>query len=256
MNYYPFHIGDYASHTRGLSLLEDLAYRRLMDEYYLSEQPLNGRSTDVARLIGMAEHGEVVAYVLGRYFENNGDTWTHERIEKELETFKKKQESASAAGKASAESRRNKGKTTNAERPLNTRSTPVEHPSTNQEPITNISTTNVVDSRKRNVVQKPVDVSQEVWDSFSAIRKAKRAPISQIAIDGISREANKAGVTLEQALTVCCERGWQSFKAEYVKQSAQLNGRPLTAAENYVAQKNAMRGNDERTVNGSAVRVA
>jgi len=256
MNYYPFHIGDYASHTRGLSLLEDLAYRRLMDEYYLSEQPLNGRSTDVARLIGMAEHGDVVSYVLGRYFENNGDTWTHERIEKELETFKRKQESASAAGKASAESRRNKGKATTVEQSLNTRSTVVEHPSTNQEPITNISTTKVVDKRKRDVVQKPVDVSQEVWDSFSAIRKAKRAPVSQIAIDGISREANKAGITLEQALTVCCERGWQSFKAEYVKESSRLNGRPLTAAENYVAQKNAMRGNDERTVNGSATRVA
>lgn len=256
MNYYPFHIGDYASHTRGLSLLEDLAYRRLMDEYYLSEQPLNGRSTDVARLIGMAEHGDVVSYVLGRYFENHGDTWTHERIEKELETFKRKQESASAAGKASAESRRNKGKATTVEQSFNTRSTVVEHPSTNQEPITNISTTNVVDKRKRDVVQKPVDVSQEVWDSFSAIRKAKRAPISQIAIDGISREANKAGITLEQALTVCCERGWQSFKAEYVKESARPNGRPLTAAENYVAQKNAMRGNDERTVNGSAIRIA
>jgi len=35
MHYYQFNIGDYASHTRHLSDLEDLAYRRLLDAYYL-----------------------------------------------------------------------------------------------------------------------------------------------------------------------------------------------------------------------------
>lgn len=258
MNYYPFHIGDYASHTRGLSLLEDLAYRRLMDEYYLSEQPLNGRSTDVARLIGMAEHGDVVSYVLGRYFENNGDTWTHDRIEKELETFKRKQESASAAGKASAESRRNKGKATTVEHSLNTRSTVVEHSSTNQEPITNISTTNVVDKPhvKRASPAKPEDVSETVWADFLATRKAKRSLLTETALQGIRREAEKADMSLEDALQMICTRGWQSFKADWARGQTHGTGRPLTAAENYVAQKNAMRGNDERTVTGTAVRVA
>ncbi|NDH69342.1 MAG: DUF1376 domain-containing protein, partial [Gammaproteobacteria bacterium] len=33
MHYYQFHIGDYKSHTHHLSLLEDLAYRRLLDFY-------------------------------------------------------------------------------------------------------------------------------------------------------------------------------------------------------------------------------
>lgn len=216
MNYYPFHIGDYASHTRGLSLLEDLAYRRLMDEYYLAERPLNGCSTDVARLIGMADYEHEVAYVLGRYFVESGSDWVHERIENELTAYKNKLEKASAAGKASAESRRNKGNTTDVQQALNGCSTDVQRPSTNQEPITNVSTTNVVDKRKRNVVTKPDSVSQDVWDSFVAIRKSKRAALSQIAIDGIAREASKAGLTLDQALTVCCERGWQSFKADWM----------------------------------------
>ena len=51
MNYYPFHIGDYASHTRHLTLMEDLAYRRLLDLYYLHERPLNARSTPVEFLL-------------------------------------------------------------------------------------------------------------------------------------------------------------------------------------------------------------
>ena len=53
MNYYSFHIGDYASHTRGLTLIEDLAYRRILDLYYLSESPLFGEYDLVARKIGM-----------------------------------------------------------------------------------------------------------------------------------------------------------------------------------------------------------
>jgi uncharacterized protein YdaU (DUF1376 family) len=39
MNYYPFHIGDYISHTSHLSDLEDLAYRRMIDLYYQTEEP-------------------------------------------------------------------------------------------------------------------------------------------------------------------------------------------------------------------------
>ena len=64
--------------------------------------------------------------------------------------------------------------------------------------------------------KKPDDVSKDVWDSFVLVRKAKRSVLTTIAIDGIKREAVKAGMSLNQALTVCCERGWQSFKADWL----------------------------------------
>lgn len=51
---------------------------------------------------------------------------------------------------------------------------------------------------------------------FAAVRKAKRAPITATAINGIKREAAKAGMTLEQAITICVERNWQGFNAEWV----------------------------------------
>lgn len=39
------------------------------------------------------------------------------------------------------------------------------------------------------------------------------------------REAAKAGITLEAALTMCCERGWSGFKADWVEaQSARPAG--------------------------------
>jgi hypothetical protein len=58
-------------------------------------------------------------------------------------------------------------------------------------------------------------IDSQVAFDFLAIRKAKRAPLTATALDGIKREAGKAGITLEDALRVCVERGWQAFKAEW-----------------------------------------
>lgn len=154
MHYYNFNIGDYTSHTRGLSLLEDLAYRRIMDEYYLSEHPLKGSSTDVARVIGMREQVDEVDFVLNKYFKNKGGFWVHERIEKELNNYKDKIIKAQKAGQASAASRRKLRKNkqainnslTNDEQMLNVSPT-------NQEPITN-NQEKKKSRKKENVVSK------------------------------------------------------------------------------------------------------
>jgi hypothetical protein len=66
-------------------------------------------------------------------------------------------------------------------------------------------------------IEKPIAVSEQVWNDFIALRKAKRAPLSQTALAGILNEADKALMTLEDALTECITRGWQSFKAEWIK---------------------------------------
>ena len=51
MNFYPFHIGDYISHTSHLSDAEDLAYRRLIDLYYQTEAPFPHELTMLARKV-------------------------------------------------------------------------------------------------------------------------------------------------------------------------------------------------------------
>lgn len=72
--------------------------------------------------------------------------------------------------------------------------------------------------RKRSSnVQKPESVSEQVWNDFAALRTKRRAPITETALKGIQREADKAGITLNEALSICCERGWQGFKAEWYR---------------------------------------
>jgi uncharacterized protein YdaU (DUF1376 family) len=105
MHYYQFNIGDYASHTRHLDLYEDLAYRRLLDMYYLHERPLNVDSAVVAKQIGMRDKVQVVQDVLNEFFELGEEGWVNDRADKEIKHFHSKIEQASRAGKASAERR-------------------------------------------------------------------------------------------------------------------------------------------------------
>jgi uncharacterized protein YdaU (DUF1376 family) len=125
MHYFNFNIGDYASHTRHLSLLEDLAYRRLIDAYYLAEKPFIGSPADIAKDIGMTSQIEEVYYVLSKFFEQDETGWFNKRCDEEIDKYHEKQEQAVRAGKASAKAR------------LSKRSTTVQ-PTNNQEPINNI----------------------------------------------------------------------------------------------------------------------
>lgn len=123
MHYYQFNIGDYASHTRHLTAIEDIAYRRLLDLYYLHERPLNSGSTSVARQINMREYETEVKSILDEFFTLTDDGWINVRADKEIAHYRGKIEQASKAGKASAERR------------SNARSTDVQ-PTNNHKPIT------------------------------------------------------------------------------------------------------------------------
>ena len=74
--------------------------------------------------------------------------------------------------------------------------------------------------KRTTSVAPPIGVSDSVWQEFKSLRKAKKAPITQRAIDKISEEANLAGWTLEKALEECIVRGWQAFKADWVATKA------------------------------------
>jgi uncharacterized protein YdaU (DUF1376 family) len=213
MHYYQFNIGDYISHTRNLSLLEDLAYRRLLDEYYLHEQPLNSGVTAVARNIGMRDHEEVVQYVLESFFtlKEDGSGWINARCDREIEQYRARLSNASKAGLASAERR------------SNARSTTVQL-NNNHKPITNIKT------KVSTTVPKPDGLSEKVWESFVDARKAKKAPITELVMADLKKQAALAGWTLEAALTETVIRGWRSFKAEWVTKNTQSTGNPLAGA--------------------------
>jgi uncharacterized protein YdaU (DUF1376 family) len=97
VNFFPFHIGDYAVHTRHLTLMEDLAYRRLLDLYYTREGSLPPDTQIIARLLGMKEQHAEVESVLCEFFLQNEDGWEHARCDAEIAKMHAKQENARAS---------------------------------------------------------------------------------------------------------------------------------------------------------------
>lgn len=89
MNYYERHIGDYIRDTVSLTMLEDGAYSRLLDQYYQSERPLPGDKKEIYRLAraNSAAERKAVDYVLQRYFEQTAEGYRQKRCDEVIEEF-------------------------------------------------------------------------------------------------------------------------------------------------------------------------
>ena len=203
MHYYQFHIGDYKSHTHHLSQMEDLAFRRLLDHYYLHEQPIKQR--DIARQIGMREHEQDVLTVLNEFFVSTENGFINPRADDEIAKYRKFIED----GKRGAAKRWLKGGDGEANSP------PIATPiaTINQEPITN---NHKPKREKATVVARPECVEEQIWNDWLVIRKKKNAPLTETAWNQMQKEANKAGWPIEKAIQECCLRTWAAFKADWI----------------------------------------
>ena len=195
MHFYSFNIGDYISHTKHLSDMEDLAYRRLLDLYYLHERTLNEDVSLVARKINMKDNVPEVKVVLEEFFKLEvGKGWINPWADEEIEKYQGKIQSAIRAGKASALARSNASST-------------MVQPNKKQETLNKKQETNI---------KRPRNVSKKTWDDFLVHRKNKKAPLTETALKGIKNEVKKTSISLEDALVMCQARGWQSFKSDWV----------------------------------------
>ena len=141
MHYYQFNIGDYKSHTDHLDLLEDLAFRRMMDWCYLHESPLPLDLNVIAKKILMRSHTDSIAAVLEEFFHKTENGYLNKRIDSEVEAFKAKSDKA----RKSAEARWSKVK---AQSDSNANALPTQSDSNaKQEPL--------------NINQEPLTINQE-----------------------------------------------------------------------------------------------
>ena len=65
-------------------------------------------------------------------------------------------------------------------------------------------------------INKPEDVSDEIWADWCRHRKIKKAIITNNVLTKLKNEGSKIGWTLEQVLSECCQRGWIGFNSEWV----------------------------------------
>jgi len=83
--WYKFHLGDYITHTTHLSDAEDLAYRRLLDLYYMSEKQIPLNTESVARKIRIDL--DITESVLGEFFERTENGYFNHRCDAEIAKY-------------------------------------------------------------------------------------------------------------------------------------------------------------------------
>jgi len=248
MHFYRYNIGDYRKDTGHLSLVEHGIYRALLDTYYTEEHPLCADDAKLMRTHGIRTQDEKDAYqnVINDFFFKTERGYEHDRCNTELGLIYEKSDKA----RVSAEKRWGRNKQKNSIKSVGENADSMR---THSERNANASKSDANDMLPSNLVtQLPSNtvtdkqttprnartptalkmlldarISEQVANDFLVIRKAKRAPLTETALAGIKREADKAGWPLENALKECVIRGWVGFSAEWVnKPQTMTAGKP------------------------------
>ena len=113
----------------------------------------------------------------------------------------------------------------------------------NKNTIQNINKKNT----KKSVLELLADfgITGQLADDFITLRKAKKAPITETALKGFQSEADKAGISICEAVSIAIERNWQGFNASWDWQGARTQPQKMTFAE-----KNAQPWNREEDWKG------
>jgi uncharacterized protein YdaU (DUF1376 family) len=218
--------------------MEDLAYRRLLDQYYLRESALPADIQVTAKLVRMRSFAADVEAVLNEFFTLTDSGWMHNRCESEIERMQDKQTKARASAQASVNARKAKSlnvRSTDANESGNERSTVAQEKQADVElptPTPTPTPTPVSVNTKASAVAAPDGVDLSVWTDFVQLRKDRKAKLTQTALDGISAEAAKAGWQLEAVLRECVSRGWTGFKAVWVA-DRQAHAQPAKQAKSF-----------------------
>lgn len=102
--YMQFYVADYLADTAHLTTEEHGAYLLLLFSYWQTGKPLKAdRLASIARLPN--ERWTNVEQTLGEFFHISKGTWTHFRVEADLDKVNQKSRNNSEAGKASARAR-------------------------------------------------------------------------------------------------------------------------------------------------------
>ena len=219
MHWYPHHIGDYRSATNYLTNEQDLAYRRLLEMYYDTESPIPLDTHWVSRRLRVGT--DALQVVLEDFFQRTDAGWKHTRCDQEIAHFGRRAEVARANG---AKGGRRKQLSSKGKNPVGSEVVSNSVPSgsqgvtqtlANQQPTT---TTN--NNKTLSFASWKSQPSPDVVRDWSAMRKAKRAPVSQTVIERLGGEINAAvaaGYTADDCLALCVLKGWQGFKFSWLQ---------------------------------------
>lgn len=95
---------------------------------------------------------------------------------------------------------------------------------TSKRPTSDQQTTTIQEHKNKRTKEIPAtadnmfsDVSdRQLVKDWLAVRKLKKLPVTETAINGFMREVNKSGWSTTDVLRKCCEKSWGGFEAKWI----------------------------------------
>ena len=97
MKHYRFDVEAYLKNTSHLDDADDLAYRRMLDIYYMTEKPLTLDIADLIEKVNLDQ--DIVEAVLVQFFHRTHDGWYNGLCEKRIASRRDHREKNSKNGK-------------------------------------------------------------------------------------------------------------------------------------------------------------
>jgi uncharacterized protein YdaU (DUF1376 family) len=211
--YYKWFWQDYRANRKvqRMTYIERGLYRELLDECWI-EGSIPKSISDLADICGCPEEVMANAWqMLSKCFIKVGDKYENEKLNSMRTERDQIRVIRSQAGKAGGQA-----KVANANKvQANASKCHIEEVEGESESKGESKKT----TKPKNSIEKPMDVSNEVWQDFLVTRKSHKAPLTQTALNGIRKEGEKIGWSLEDTLKQCCARNWRSFDSSWVNKS-------------------------------------
>ncbi len=207
----PFYVADYLADTMHLTAAEHGAYLMLICHYWKTG-PLPNDATRLSIISKLGDAWSISSGTLLAFFEQCDGMLVHRRIDKEKADAIDNKAKNQARAQDAANKRWGKHASSNAQSMR--QAMPESCPSPSPSPSLKSKSNTTPDG------ELFPNVSDQIISDFKAMRSQQKAKITKTVLDGINREALKAGVSLEDALRICCERGWRGFKSEWILEPA------------------------------------
>lgn len=218
MNYYQHNIGDFAILTQGLDLESVGIVIRVIDRMMSTEKPIK---TQWVSLAFPKETQEKAICILESLFEETEEGWVHPILMEQIEQYQRNAQKNRENGKKGGRPRKSETQPkptgfseetqTEAKETLTINQEPVNH-----KPTKEVNTRTESAPRVKEKLVKPEGVSEQTWMDWQALKRKLCKSCTQRMVNAIVREAEKAGMSVEDAMVYQLEKGWKGFDADWV----------------------------------------
>lgn len=100
MHYYKFEISVWNLHTAHLTLVEEAVYRRLIDHYYDTEQPIGSDFNAMLRRLRLEDYRDEVVIILNEFFKQVDNGFRNKHCDQKIADYKKQKKINKINGKS------------------------------------------------------------------------------------------------------------------------------------------------------------